>query len=474
MRKITRSFFLMTILILIVFSCRKDSMEFFKDQDLTDPSVALTVDLAKKYYKNLKREKGNSLKDKELQQMFPSEVNNKYVMFKKAYVSQTAKLTFVEVPIFYNRKVTTLIRPAGVSLDKVTAEEAIVAKNSFDRLLIYKNKSTGETSQRIVRYIPDYEYLKRHNFDISRNQINRLDSDFTGYLEYSDWDGKAQFMLYFVNGKLFKKRTYNYNRVASAGKSPGVSGQKQMSLGGPKNTISTTYCQGYVDVHVTTVCYYADPEGFTEVCDTYEEYSNYQEICWEEPDLTGDPCIDYGQCDDTPPTPAPDPNQAHAASIDMMLELRLQYPVVANVVDGLYDKVKNNERLMDAIKQYSHLSQNQILSGLISGEGPKLVVADLPYSSGQYDKQTNTITIDKDVADNSHFISTNYATALELFITACILHEYIHYGENTTQIFTPYTGSQDDPGYQFENSYWGGRVQFNSETGAITYDKIQP
>lgn len=52
-----------------------------------------------------------------------------------------------------------------------------------------------------------------------------------------------------------------------------------------------------------------------------------------------------------------------------------------------------------------------------------------------------------------------------------ILHEFIHFGENYTKIFLPYDNANNDPGFQFENQYYGGSVNFNYATGEITYER---
>lgn len=194
-----------------------------------------------------------------------------------------------------------------------------------------------------------------------------------------------------------------------------------------------------------------------------------------------------------PPTnpannPAPDngipignPGAAGGASgsanpIVIGLDDRLKYPTLAKIVDGLYIKVKNNPTLMAALKQFTHLSEQQILDNLKAGKGPLLQVAphnSLPGGSdGQFTPSTGILKIDESIATNANYFSTTYPTATEFFLTACILHEFVHYGENVTQIFTPHSGGQDDAGFQFENTYYGGKVDFNSQTGITTFNPL--
>ncbi len=70
-----------------------------------------------------------------------------------------------------------------------------------------------------------------------------------------------------------------------------------------------------------------------------------------------------------------------------------------------------------------------------------------------------------------HYVLKDYSTALELYMAVSILHEFIHFGENYTKIFLPYDNANNDPGFQFENQYYGGSVNFNYATGEITYER---
>lgn len=141
----------------------------------------------------------------------------------------------------------------------------------------------------------------------------------------------------------------------------------------------------------------------------------------------------------------------------------MSYPVLGQIVDGLYNKVKNDPKLMAAIKNFSHLSEQHILSNLKTGQGPKLVVKTMPNVAGHFNRQTNTIEIAHHVVSATNYVLKDYSTALELYIAVRILHEFIHFGENYTQMFLPY----NDSGFQFENQYYGGRVSFNYATGEI-------
>ena len=165
-------------------------------------------------------------------------------------------------------------------------------------------------------------------------------------------------------------------------------------------------------------------------------------------------------------------NQETQTKIDLSLLDRLQYPVLAKIIDGLYEKVKKDSKLMEALMKFTHLSKQQILDNLKLGQGPKLIVKDMPNIAGNYDKSTSTIEIAKHLVSASNYMVKDYSTALEFYIAVTTLHEFIHFGENYTQKFIPYEGNLNDAGFQFENQLYGGRVTFNYVTGEIIYEKI--
>ena len=169
-------------------------------------------------------------------------------------------------------------------------------------------------------------------------------------------------------------------------------------------------------------------------------------------------------CDLAPLPPAP-----LIVPIIIPLDIRLQYPTIAKIVDGLYEKVKNDPKLMAALKKYSNLSEQQILDNLKVGKGPTIVVKDLNGRTGHYDKNLNVIEIDTSVANDINYVRLGQATALEFYLTAIILHEFVHFGNNMTLDFYPNFG-KFDAGFQFENQYYGGRVRFDNDI--ITFEKI--
>lgn len=304
--------FMLLFIIAVFFSCERAAISIDSNKSelqVNDPSVPLNVELAEKYYKTLRANDGNKVAIKNTTTLSDNRPNRKYLIFKKAYTSSTSKATFVEVPLFYNKRPSNIIGTKEQFPKQAEANRILTS--SFDRLIIYKDKKTGKIDQRIVTYIPDRSYLERHNNDASHNYINQLDPDFSGMLIYKSWDGKALFAFKISHGKRVK--TFSLNRTSTKKKSG--------------NSTMTMTCETFFNATYEQTCYYTDPEGTNEVCSDWVLIDYYE---WEEchEDLTGDDCVDYGICD---PEPVPDPDDpcAKLESLmgnylfnNMMLDLR--------------------------------------------------------------------------------------------------------------------------------------------------------
>ena len=182
-------------ILFLVYGCRKDFYGI--ESDLSDISVT-EASWAKLHYNQLIKKEGREVKRNGEVQMLPNNKPNlKHTIWKKAYYSETDKAFFVEIPVLYNQR-SSMVK----SKTKLTVEEQQeVFRGSFDRLVIYKDKKTGNIGQKLLTYIPDLMYLRKHNKDISHNQINKMDKDFEGYLLYRSWSGTNLYLLEVSQGK---------------------------------------------------------------------------------------------------------------------------------------------------------------------------------------------------------------------------------------------------------------------------------
>lgn len=113
----------------------------------------------------------------------------------KAYKMGT--MEFVEFPLVQEKKHVSV--PGNLSPeDKKRIISATISRIAFIKL------ANGNVKTRLIQYIPDLDYLRKSNYDISHNQFNNVDKDFSGVIEVTDWSGKLVEGLVLNNGKAAK------------------------------------------------------------------------------------------------------------------------------------------------------------------------------------------------------------------------------------------------------------------------------
>ena len=139
------------LFVLSFYACRRTSI--FSPSE-TDGSLSVTS--AKKYFKGFIKTAGREAPKKFITNSSDSvnlKPNKKYIMWKKAYASQTSLFTFVEAPLYYNQKLSAVLSEDGKPMDQQAKRKIFDA--SLNRLVVYKDKKTGVIGQYIINYIPD-------------------------------------------------------------------------------------------------------------------------------------------------------------------------------------------------------------------------------------------------------------------------------------------------------------------------------
>jgi hypothetical protein len=173
-------------------------------------------------------------------------------LFDKAYAGSTDSVTFVESPLVYNKRTGMLIQDKQTS-EQISPGQLQQFNSSFDRLIIYKNKKTGKIDQQIVSYVPDLAYLQKHNFDASKNRINHLDEDFSGYIIYKSWNEKVLSILRVVNGK-------GVGRISKPRSTTVANDVQQSNKAVQDKRKAAWVCVPQFIYEYTQLCYYSDPE----------------------------------------------------------------------------------------------------------------------------------------------------------------------------------------------------------------------
>lgn len=200
--KVIKTSLLIVLSIAAFFSCKKEITGEF--QNPPDPKI----DWAKSYYRHsLEPTVGLVNKPGAIMsadgKVGVKKTNKLTANWDKAIAEETSLYDYVETPLSYEHKISTTL---GLVSDpsKAPAANKDVINASFDRLVIFKNKS-GEINQRIISYIPDESYLKKKNGKIDHNRVGHLDKDFFGFLQYKSWDDKLLFVLRIENGRPVKR-----------------------------------------------------------------------------------------------------------------------------------------------------------------------------------------------------------------------------------------------------------------------------
>lgn len=102
----------------------------------------------------------------------------------------------VEFPLV---KQKTLLAVDSIHLDRKQMLD--VANAALTRIVFIKRKS-GETYVRELDYIPEYEYLKKKNWDLSDKSILAESIDFYGKLYVKKWSGEHLSVHKLRNGKI--------------------------------------------------------------------------------------------------------------------------------------------------------------------------------------------------------------------------------------------------------------------------------
>jgi hypothetical protein len=189
----------------MIVSCRKNQL---KDPDgsLEDRSLAnLTVGEAKLYHQAIAAKQG----DYDLIKIQgKTEKISKSVDFSQPYIGENETSFFVEVPITYSKRVVAFTGRPGMP----TAILKKMLANSFDRLVISKDKTTGFVSEKIVTIIPSAAYSTEDRKGLyNNNHYQSMAEGFSGIVSYKSW-----------KGQLLSSQSYNPDIIITEGVKFGV------------------------------------------------------------------------------------------------------------------------------------------------------------------------------------------------------------------------------------------------------------
>ncbi len=94
------------------------------------------------------------------------------------------------------------------------ADKIKIANASISRILFIKN-SSGKIQVREIQFIPDLDYARKHAFDISANEIGKIQVDFSGLVVSKKWGGTELARNKLKDGKIIMSMTKTLNHSPS-------------------------------------------------------------------------------------------------------------------------------------------------------------------------------------------------------------------------------------------------------------------
>jgi hypothetical protein len=191
MRTLLKLSAFVSIIILIAMGCQKT---LTNEDLLTDAASTVkgfnTARVQEWYFGTFQKSaewKGSSLQGKKIPD------------WKSGVYHKVGNIEIVEFPLLKEK--TKISIPSNNSL--TPAEKQKIANASLTKVLFIKN-AKGNITVREVDYIPDWQYLQKKQFDISKVSYGKLGDDFTGKMVLKKWDGTILSRKLLSNGKISK------------------------------------------------------------------------------------------------------------------------------------------------------------------------------------------------------------------------------------------------------------------------------
>lgn len=172
---------------MLLFSCQKE-VSTSKESSVFNAAAAKEW-----YYAEFKKSaewQGSALKGKKLPE------------WKSGYIGKIGNSQAVEFPLVTKTK-SFPINPVSENRNLSQADIMRINNASISRIVFAKS-STGKIEVREVDYIPDWNYLVKYGFDISKISLLGPNFDFSGRVLIKKWDGSIVSSLIYKDGKIIK------------------------------------------------------------------------------------------------------------------------------------------------------------------------------------------------------------------------------------------------------------------------------
>ncbi|MDY0906701.1 hypothetical protein [Pedobacter sp. CFBP9032] len=134
-----------------------------------------------------------------------------------------------------------------------------------------------------------------------------------------------------------------------------------------------------------------------------------------------------------------------------------KFPKFSELIKKLESFVANDQKVLNALIQWSGYNKEQIIEKVKFGNGPTIVVKELTGKYGYFDRNENPNVINIDESwvkglESANLLETKQATGFFLAVT--VLHEFVHQARAANGLDRSY-----EYGYGFENSAFGLKIE---------------
>lgn len=255
MKLFLKAFLFLTVFAAILNSCKKTSI-FDEQGNLEANSDFNATNIKTWYYKTFENSAEGALKG----------TDKKYPIWKNGIYYKLSTFEVFEFPLIKNKNEMSV--PSNLS----QADKKRVAESSLARIRFIKDK-IGKISVVEVNYIPEIQYLRNNNYDISNVAMGEENSDFTGRMILKKWNGEF-IARYIFNDGIATGKIKNKNTLSTLRDNNVSSNFGEVSCPAGQEAWCTYH--NYCDVY---------PDGLQTNCTDWEIVGD----CWCE-GTPSDPC----------------------------------------------------------------------------------------------------------------------------------------------------------------------------------------
>lgn len=180
---------------------------------------------------------------------------------------------------------------------------------------------------------------------------------------------------------------------------------------------------------------------------------------------------EYSSSDD----PCENPNDGEVPVVNIFLmfpagsNYGTLYPKFTKYLSTSISKIQNVPSVMNALMQYSCLSEQEINENLAWGQGPEIHIVDLSNVNGGAEGSfnpafPNVINIDQGLVEEYELSQGNISDGLLFYLGVTVLHEFVHFGIKANDC----DNTIYEEGELFEVAAYGEKV--SKSTALIRYE----